>query len=298
MIPDSDLRLVPPWVFELLALVIGLAVGSFANVCIHRIPRGESVVKPPSRCPACGVVIRVFDNVPVLSWLWLGRRCRSCRTAISVRYPLVEAANGVLYLGLAVVGGPSIWTLVAMPFTTTLLVLALIDLDVQLLPNVITLPGIALGIAASLLLGRGPFPAWPVGPAEAVLSATGGYLTLLLVSHAYEKVQGEPGLGQGDWKMAAFLGAFLGWEKMLLVVFLASLGGTAVAGWLWVQQLWARLRVDGKTDPKPQLSLGKTKLPLGTFLSAAAILVLFGGEQLLNWYKGPFSRWIQGVFGA
>jgi leader peptidase (prepilin peptidase)/N-methyltransferase len=298
MLPDFDLRLVPLWVFHLLALIVGLAVGSFANVCIHRIPRRESVVTPPSRCPACGAVIRAFDNVPVLSWLWLGRRCRACRKAISVRYPLVEAANGVFYLGLALVGGPSIWTLVAMPFTTALLVLALIDLDVQLLPNVITLPGIASGIAVSFLLGRGLFPAWPVGPAEAVLSAAGGYLTLLLVSQAYEKIRGEPGLGQGDWKMAAFLGAFLGWEKMLLVVFLASLGGTAVACWLLAKQHWARLRVDLKTEAKPQLSLGKTKLPLGTFLSAAAILVLFGGEQLLNWYKGPFSRWIQGSFGA
>jgi leader peptidase (prepilin peptidase)/N-methyltransferase len=296
MIHELDLRPALPFLaFDLLALIIGLAVGSFANVCIYRIPRKESVVKPPSRCPACGALVRAFDNVPVLSWFWLRGRCRSCRAPFSFRYPLVEAANGLLYLGLALIGGLSAWTFVAMPFATALLVLALIDFDVQLLPNVITLPGIALGIAASFL-----YPAWPVRPLESMASAAGGYLALLLVNLVYGKVQqaktafepplslrslvrlivklvrerfqGQEGLGQGDWKMAAFLGAFMGWEKMLLVVFLASLGGTAVG---------LGIIVLGRGD-------GKTKIPLGTFLSVAAILVLFGGDPILSWYKGFF----------
>ncbi len=293
MIHDSDLRLaLPSLAFDLLALVIGLSVGSFANVCIHRIPLGQSVVTPPSRCPACGALVRAFDNVPVLSWFWLRGRCRSCRAPFSFRYPLVEAANGLLYLALAVASGLSVWTLVAMPLVTALLVLALIDFDVQLLPNVITLPGIALGIAASFFL----YPAWPVGWRESVASAAGGYLALLLVNFAYEKIQGQEGLGQGDWKMAAFLGAFLGWEKMLLVVFLASLGGTAVAFWLGVRQLWGRLSVGGKIEGSTGLPLGKIKLPLGTFLSAAGIAVLFGGELILNWYKGPFQYWMESLF--
>jgi len=262
MIHDSDLR--PA--FDLLALVMGLAVGSFANVCIHRIPLRQSVVTPPSRCPTCGARLRALDNVPVLSWLWLRARCRSCRAPISARYPLVEAANGLLYLGLAVVGGPSSWTLVAMPFATALLVLALIDLDHHLLPDVITLPGVVLGVAASFV------PAWPVRPWEAVGAAVGGYLTMLLVAKAYEKTRGQEGLGQGDWKMAAFLGAFLGWQKMLLVVFLSSVGGTVVGV--------AALAL-GRGDMK-------SKLPLGTFLAGAGILVLFCGDLVLTWYSGLF----------
>jgi leader peptidase (prepilin peptidase)/N-methyltransferase len=179
---------------------------------------------------------------------------------------MVEAANGLLYLGLAVFGGISTWTFAAMPLATALLVLALIDFDVQLLPDVITLPGIGLGIAVSLL------PGWPVRPWESVASAAGGYLALLLVNFVYEKTRGQEGLGQGDWKMAAFLGAFLGWEKMLLVVFLASLGGTAV----------------GLTMIVLRRGDGKTKIPLGTFLSAAGLFVLFGGDPILSWYKGFF----------
>jgi leader peptidase (prepilin peptidase)/N-methyltransferase len=262
----QDTPAFPSVVFDLLALIIGLAVGSFANVCIHRVPLRESVVTPPSRCPKCRALIRPFDNVPVLSWFVLRGRCRSCRVPISGRYPLVEATNGALYLGLAWTGGLSSWALLAMPFATALLVLALIDLDHQLLPDVITLPGIAAGIGASFV------PGWPVRPWEAVGAAAGGYLALMLVAKAYERARGHEGLGRGDWKMAAFLGAFLGWQKVLLVVLLASLGGTAVG---------LGAMVLGRGDMK-------SKLPLGTFLAAAGIVVLFGGDRLLSWYAGFF----------
>jgi len=179
----------------------------------------------------------------------------------------VEAANGLIYLALALVGGFSAWTFVAMPFATALLVLALIDLDHQLLPDAITLPGIVLGIAVSFLAG------WPVGPWEALGAAAGGYVALWLVALAYEKTRGQEGLGQGDWKMAAFLGAFLGWQKMLLVVFLASLGGTAV----------------GVVAVAFNRGGMKSKLPLGTFLGAAGIAVLMGGDRLLTWYASLFG---------
>ena len=179
----------------------------------------------------------------------------------------MEAANGLIYLALALVGGFSAWTFVAMPFATALLVLALIDLDHQLLPDAITLPGIVLGIAVSFLAG------WPVGPWEALGAAAGGYVALWLVALAYEKTRGQEGLGQGDWKMAAFLGAFLGWQKMLLVVFLASLGGTAV----------------GVVAVAFNRGGMKSKLPLGTFLGAAGIAVLMGGDRLLTWYASLFG---------
>jgi leader peptidase (prepilin peptidase) / N-methyltransferase len=263
--PDSSpLDLLPaawPWI----ALVAGLIVGSFANVCIHRIPLGQSVVRPRSRCPRCEARIRSWENVPVLSYLALRGRCRSCREPISLRYPLVEAANGVLYFALARGMGATPRAVAAMAFVTALLVLSLIDYDHHLLPNVITLPGIALGLAASFLPG-------PPGPLGAAAAAAAGYLALLAVAKAYQRTRGLEGLGQGDWKMTAMLGAFLGWEKMLLAVFAATLGGTAIGLGL--------MAFGGRSSRHP--------LPLGTFLGLAGIAVLFVGEPILDWYRGLF----------
>jgi leader peptidase (prepilin peptidase) / N-methyltransferase len=248
-----------PWA----ALATGLVVGSFANVCIHRIPLGLSVVRPRSRCPRCQAPIGALENIPVLSWLALRGRCRSCREPISPRYPLVEAANGVLYLALARVMGPTPQALVTMAFVTALLVLSLIDYDHHLLPNVITLPGIALGLAASLLAG-------PPTPVEAVVAAAAGYLAFFAVAKAYERSRGIEGLGQGDWKMTAMLGAFLGWQKLLLTVFAATLGGTLIG--------LALMAFGGRSS--------RHALPLGTFLGLAGIVVVFVGRAVLDWYGG------------
>ncbi|HKC13273.1 MAG TPA: prepilin peptidase [Vicinamibacteria bacterium] len=253
-------------VFEGAALALGLIVGSFANVCIHRLPRGRSVVSPPSGCPSCGALIRPGDNIPVLSYLILRGRCRSCRARISARYPIVEAANGLAYLGLAVRGGPTTRTAVEMVLVSALLVLSLIDLDHHLLPNLITRPGIALGLAASFLPGA------PVKPLPAAAAALGGYLTLFLVALVYRGLRHADGLGQGDWKMVAMLGAFLGWQKMLLVVFLATLAGTLVG--LAFVAFWGRDM--------------RYALPLGTFLGVAGIVVVFTGDPILAWYGGFF----------
>lgn len=249
--------------FEAAAFVLGLIVGSFANVCIHRLPLEQSVVRPPSRCPACGGLVRAWDNIPVVSYAVLLGRCRSCRARISARYPAVELGNGLAYLALAATRGPTVPTLVSMVLVTALVILSLIDLDHQILPNVITLPGIALGLAASFLPGS------PVTPPVAAGAALGGYLALLAVAKAYEKVRGVEGLGQGDWKMVAMLGAFLGWQKMLLAVFLASVGGTAVG--------LALIAFRGRSF--------QHKLPLGTLLGAAGIVALLAGDPLLAWYR-------------
>jgi leader peptidase (prepilin peptidase)/N-methyltransferase len=262
-VPDWTLLLRSP-AFETTALLLGLVVGSFANVCIHRLPRRESVVSPPSRCPSCGALIRARDNVPVLSWLLLRGRCRSCRAAISPRYPAVEAANGLLWLALAVLRGPRAQTLVAMALVTALLVLSLIDLEHQLLPDAITLPGIAAGLAASFLPGS------PVRPLAAFLAAAGGWLAFAAVAKAYERLRGIEGLGQGDWKMAAMLGAFLGWQPLLLTVLLASVAGTAVG--------LGAIALRGRDM--------RHALPLGTFLGAAGISTVFFGDALLAWYRG------------
>jgi len=245
------------------ALALGLIVGSFANVCVHRLPLGQSVVTPRSRCPHCGAAISAGDNVPLLSYALLRGRCRYCRAPISVRYPLVEAVNGLLYLAIALQFGPTLRALALMAFVTALLVLSLIDLDHHLLPNVITLPGIAVGLAASLLPG-------PPTPLSAAIGAAGGYLAFWAVAEAYRRTRGVEGLGQGDWKMTAMIGAFLGWDQMLLAVFIASVVGTVVGLWL--------IAFRGGD--------GKSALPLGTFLGLAGIVVSFVGEPVTIWYRG------------
>jgi len=245
------------------ALALGLIVGSFANVCIHRLPLGQSVVTPRSRCPHCGAAISAGDNVPLLSYALLRGRCRYCRAPISVRYPLVEAVNGLLYLAIALQFGPTLRALALMAFVTALLVLSLIDLDHRLLPNVITLPGIAVGLAASLLPG-------PPTPLSAAIGAAGGYLAFWAVAEAYRRTRGVEGLGQGDWKMTAMIGAFLGWDQMLLAVFIASVVGTVVGLVL--------IAFFGGS--------GKSKIPLGTFLGLAGIVVSFVGEPVTTWYRG------------
>jgi leader peptidase (prepilin peptidase)/N-methyltransferase len=254
--------------FPSFALLLGLIVGSFANVCIHRLPLERSVVRPGSACPSCARTIAWYDNVPLLSYLVLLGRCRHCGARISARYPLVEAANGVLYFALAWWRGPTLQTAFLMAFVTALLVLTLIDLDHQLLPDVITLPGVALGLVASMVV-----PDWPVRPLSAVLSAAFGYLAFFAVATAYKKARGVEGLGRGDWKMVAMLGAFLGWERMLLTVFVATLAGTLVG--------LALMALRGRS--------AQHALPLGTFLGAAALLVLFAGAPVIEWYRGLFD---------
>lgn len=256
----SDLLQPPLWPWT--AALLGLVVGSFANVCIHRIPRGESVGSPPSRCPGCGQRIRPLDNLPVLSWLVLRGRCRTCGARISIRYPLVEAVSGALWGAVAVVHGPTLGAVFAMVLVTALLVLSLIDLEHHLLPNVITYPGIALGLMASHLV-----PGTPSLP-HAALAAAGGYLAFFAIAESYRRTRGAEGLGQGDWKLAAMLGAFLGWPKLLLTVFLASVVGTAVGLFL--------IAFEGRD--------GKHALPLGTFLGLAGILVVLFGDPVLAWY--------------
>jgi leader peptidase (prepilin peptidase)/N-methyltransferase len=250
--------------FPLFALAVGLVVGSFANVCIHRLPLGESVVAPRSRCPKCRTPIGAGDNVPVLSWLVLRARCRHCGEPISWRYPAVEAANGLLYLGIALLEGPTLRAAIEMALVTVLLVLSLIDLDHHILPNVITRPGIAAGLLASLALGG------PRAALAAALAAAGGYVVFWAIAWIYRRTRGVEGLGQGDWKLAAMLGAFLGWERMLLTILLASLAGTVVGLVLMAAR--------GRSAQHP--------LPLGTFLGLAGILVLFAGDPFLAWYQG------------
>jgi leader peptidase (prepilin peptidase)/N-methyltransferase len=198
----------------------------------------------------------------VLSYLLLRGRCAACRAPISPRYPLVEAANGLLCLGLAAQFGPTPATVARMLLVTALVVLALIDADHQILPDVITLPGIAAGVAVSFV------PGWDVGWLQALLAALGGFAVFGAVGWTWERLRGIEALGRGDWKLAAMLGAFLGWQELLLVVFLGSLAGTLV-GLAGMARHGYGMR---------------HRLPFGTFLSLAAIAVLFVGRPLIDWY--------------
>jgi leader peptidase (prepilin peptidase)/N-methyltransferase len=248
------------------ALLLGLIVGSFANVCIHRLPLGSSIVRPPSACPRCATPIRALDNVPLVSYALLRGRCRSCQAPISLRYPAVEAINGAAYLGLALSFGPTPRTAFSMAFFSALLVLGLIDLDHQILPDVITLPGVVLGVLANLALAG-----WP-GALGSLASAAGGFLVMWAVATVARWHYREEALGMGDWKMAAMLGAFLGWQKLLLAVLLGTALGSLVGGALVV------LRGVG----------GRHKLPLGSFLALGGMAALFAGEPILAWYRERF----------
>ncbi len=259
----SPLAALEAWAWPWTALLMGLVVGSFANVCVYRLPLQRSLMRPGSACPGCGTPIKWWDNVPVLSWILLRARCRRCGVRISVRYPLVEAVNGALYFGLARFMPSSPRAAISMVFVTALLVLTLIDLDWQILPDVITLPGIALGLLASLLPG-------PPTPLESALSAAGGYLAFALVARAAEWYYAQEALGQGDWKMAAMLGAFLGWRALLVTVFLACLAGALVGLALMALRRSSRL----------------TRIPLGTFLGMAGIIAVFAAEPVVAWYRG------------
>ena len=245
-----------------LVVALGLAIGSFLNVCIYRLPRGESVVSPPSRCPSCGRGLRWCENVPVLGYLLLGGRCRTCRTAVSPMYPIVEAVTALVFL-------LQYWQLgwqplfgVRLLFAAAMVVLFVIDLQHRILPNVITLPGVVIGVAASVLFEPGLL-------ASLIGVAAGGGV-LWAVGEAYFRIRGEEGMGMGDVKMLAMVGAFLGWQLMLVTLLVASLAGSVFGGGMILTNRGSM----------------KYALPLGSFLAAGALITTHLGQPLLDWYLG------------
>lgn len=243
------------------AFVVGLALGSFLNVVIARLPRGESVVRPPSRCPRCKKGIAPYDNVPVLSFLLLRGRCRHCRKKISWRYPAVEVTSGVL---LAILAGRAEHPALLVPhaaFLLALVAVAWIDLDTRTIPDVVTIPGVGVGLAASLF--------GPPGITGALIGAVAGGASLWLVGALYEKATGVPGMGGGDVKLAAMMGAFLGTGGVFVSIFLASLAGSVFGAALIAKGNGSR----------------RTAIPFGTFLAPAAVAFLLFGDTLLSWYR-------------
>ena len=247
--------------YELFSFLFGAVVGSFLNVCIYRIPAGKSIVSPPSSCPCCGQQIRWYQNIPIISYLILGGRCASCRQPISMRYPMVEVLIGVLFVLVFYYFGLNIETPVYWLFLAALIVIFFIDLDHRIIPDVISLPGIVVGFLCSFLL---PGISW----IESLLGAFIGGGVLLLIAWSYELLTKREGMGGGDIKLLAMLGAFLGWKAVLPVVFLASLIGTLVGvPLLFLQKSDARLAI-----------------PFGPFLASAAFIYLLWGKVLIDWY--------------
>jgi len=239
--------------------------GSFFNVCIGRLPAGESVVTPGSRCPSCRTPIAWYDNIPVASYLLLGGKCRHCRASISARYPFTEVVTAVAFVIQATVAGDNLPELaVRLVFTSLLVILFGTDLETQRLPNVLTYPGIVIGLVASVWL--------PPGFRDAAIGAALGAGVLLVVRWGWKAATGVDGMGLGDVKMLAMIGAFLGWHEVFIVLFFASLVG-AVAGIL--------LTIAGKRSLQ-------SRLPFGTFLALAAYAASLYGDKLVEWYVGIY----------
>ena len=264
----------------LMVLVIGMCVGSFLNVCIYRIPGSQSIVTPASSCPHCRKPIQWYDNIPVLSYFLLRGRCRNCRESISLRYPLVETITGAMAVSICLIWGLSVVALVHFTFICALITITFIDIDHQIIPDVITIPGMLLGLGAVWVfqavrldtaivypeMGGLIFP--DLSFADSVIGFLAGGGILLAVAIGYEVVTGREGMGGGDIKLLAMVGTLVGWKGVVFTIFSASLIGTAVG-------LAVMIRAGRNM---------KLAIPFGPFLSIGAILYLFWGPDVLRWY--------------
>jgi len=245
----------------LFTLLFGAMVGSFLNVCIHRLPQQESIVVPRSRCPACKQPIRALDNIPVVSFVLLRGRCRSCGHRISWRYPLVEALTALLFVLTVSRFGVTLKAAFLLAFLCGLVVVSFIDLDHQIIPNVITLPGIPLGLIGGLLVREPPL-------LDRLLGTLAGAGFLYLVLFYGGVLYGQEAMGEGDLNLIALVGAFLGWKAVVVTILVACVVGSAVGlGLMAVRRLGRRQHI-----------------PFGPFLALGAVVGLFWGERLIGWY--------------
>ena len=299
----AEILAATPWLLVTCTFLLSLLVGSFLNVVIHRVPimlerewraqAREMLVEPGradennnvddrndgsperynlliprSRCPACNAEITALQNIPVVSWLLLGGKCASCRTSISVRYPIVEFATAVLSAAVAMHFGWHWQTLAALLFTWALISLTVIDLDHTLLPDVITIPLLWLGLLLSLSWHAGLAAPAPTDPSSAILGAVCGYLILWTVYWAFKLITGKDGMGYGDFKLLAALGAWLGWQMLPLILLLSALAGAVIGIALIV------LRGRDRNVP----------IPFGPYLAAAGWIALLWGPQIMGGY--------------
>ncbi len=248
----------------LLTFIFGAVVGSFLNVCIYRIPKKISIITPFSHCPSCGKPVKFYDNIPIISYILLRGRCRSCRVNIPIRYLLVESLNAVLYIIALERFGPSASLLVYFVFLSSLIVISFIDLEYQIIPDRITLPGIPI----ALILGSTvlPDPFWRFSQlgfkASIIGFLLGGGIFYLIA------LLSKGGMGGGDIKLMAMIGGLLGWKGVFATTFFGSLSGSLVGIFLMIFKGKGR----------------KTKIPFGPFLAFGAIISLFWGQEILMWY--------------
>ena len=254
----------------LVLFVFGSVIGSFLNVCIYRIPRNQSVVWPASRCPFCKNAVKPYDNIPIFSYFVLLRgKCRFCKKKISARYPLVEGLNAFFYLLVFWRFGPEWSSVVYGIFCSAMIVITFIDYDYQIIPDRITLPGIPIGLIAGSFLLPDPFlRATALGYQASLIGAAAGFSFFYLVAFLSIKILKKEGMGGGDIKMMAMVGAFLGWKAVILTTFLGSLFGAIIGVGLMI-------------------FMGKEKgslIPFGPFLALGALISLFFGQEILIWY--------------
>lgn len=252
-------------IFYVTAGLLGAAIGSFMNVCVHRLPHGESVVRPRSHCPSCGSDIPARDNIPILSWLLLRGRCRGCGERISLRYPLVELVSIGIWVGMALAYGPTLHALSGAVFFTLLLAIAITDARHYVIPDELSIGGLASGLALAVVTEL------TTGMPTIVSSVVGaalGFLLLLGVGLVGDWVFKKPAMGGGDMKMMAMIGAYLGPLGAILTIFLGALAGSLIFGPI-------------------SLKTGKM-VPFGLFLALGAAATFLLGDALIDWYRGTF----------
>ena len=260
----------PTLIFPTFAFFFGMIVGSFLNVCICRLPKNESVVSPPSHCPYCSYQICWYDNIPVVSYLLLRGKCRGCGAAISLQYPLVELLNGVLTLLLYLRFGPTLSFAALFLFSSALVVITFIDIEHQIIPDEISLSGIVIGFLLSFFIKDHNW-------LNSLLGILLGGGSLLLVAYLYQRLTGKDGMGGGDIKLLAMMGAFLGWKSVPFIIFTSSLVGSLIGVSIMLLQ---------KKD-------SKLAIPFGPYLAFGALLYVFYGKPLIRWYLG-LSGFYQG----
>ena len=247
--------------WQVVSIIFGAMVGSFLNVCIHRLPKEESIVRPGSHCPKCKTPIRFYDNIPLLSYLLLGGKCRHCKAPISIQYPIVEAITALSSFFLFITFGVSLSFFYYFSFVAALIAITVIDLYHQIIPDVISLPGIVIGLLGSLVIPQITFWSSLIG----VISGGG---SLFLVATVYQWLFKREGMGGGDVKLLAMIGAFLGWKAVILTIFLSSFIGSIIGITVML--------IKGKDF--------KYAIPFGPFLALGAVISLFWGENLISWY--------------
>jgi leader peptidase (prepilin peptidase)/N-methyltransferase len=248
----------------IVVFILGAIVGSFLNVCIYRIPRRKSIVFPSSRCPKCNTPISPLDNIPILSFLLLRGKCRDCKEKIPVRYPVVEGLNALLYVLALWRFGLGAYTVIGMVFVSAMIIITFIDLDFQIIPDVITLPGIAIGLILSIFILIDPYDRTEhigiVNSVIGMLIGGGSFYLIAMISRG--------GMGGGDIKMMGMVGTFLGWKGVLMTTFIGSFTGAIIGIFLMVFKGKGR----------------KAKIPFGPFLALGSLCSLFAGQELMWLY--------------